>query len=67
MARCDWLMTLIAIEPDEARARPSVVRAAFNFEYFQALAGNGGISVSPIDLPCGLRQPDIFLGNKTCH
>ncbi|HUG03671.1 MAG TPA: hypothetical protein VML92_04495 [Steroidobacteraceae bacterium] len=69
MIRRDWLMTPLAIEPDEARIRPSAVRLALNFEHVQALAGDGSISLSasPRGLPCGLRQPDIYLGIKTCH
>jgi hypothetical protein len=69
MARRDWLMTSLAIEPDAARTRPSAVRLALNFEHVQALLGDDGVSfaVSPRGLPCGLRQPDIYLGIKTCH
>lgn len=69
MARRDWLMTPLAIEPDEARARPSAVCVALNFEHFQALVGDDSISfsASPRGLPCGLRRPDIYLGIKTCH
>lgn len=69
MPRRDWLMTSLAIEPDEARTRPSAVRPAFNFEHARALVGDGSISfsASPRVLPFGLWQTDIYLGIKTCH
>jgi hypothetical protein len=69
MARRDWFMTLLAIEHDDARTRPSAVRMALNFEHLRALAGDERISRcgSPSELPSGLTQSDIFLGIKTCH
>jgi hypothetical protein len=69
MARRDWLTTSLAIEPDEARTRPSAVRLALNFVHVQAPVGDDSISISasPGGLSCGLRQPDIYLGIKKCH
>jgi hypothetical protein len=69
MPRRNWLMISLAIEPDEARTRPSAVRPASNFEHALALVGDDCVSfsASPRVLPFGLRQANICLGIKTCH
>jgi uncharacterized protein (DUF2141 family) len=69
MARRDWLLNSLAIEPDGARTCPSTLRLALVIEHVQARPGDHCLSIfaSPLGLPCSLKPRDTNLGSKTCH